>query len=68
MTIAKPQAGDHAPAFDAYLKDVASFASALDIYDAQEAVLAAMAGWPEAKAGYRYAEGKLATWPTPNAS
>jgi len=57
-TIAKPQAGDHAPAFQAYLNDVASFSNALDAYDAQEATLTAMAGWPEAKAGYRYAEGK----------
>ena len=58
MTIAKPQTGDHALAFQAYLNDVASFTNALDIYDAQEAVLAAMTGWPDAKAGYRYAEGK----------
>jgi hypothetical protein len=58
MSIAKPQSGDHAPAFQAYLNDVGSFADALDIYEAQEAMLAAMVGWPEAKAGYRYAEGK----------
>ena len=58
MSIAKPQSGDHAPAFQTYLNDVGSFADALDIYHAQEAILAAMVGWPEAKAGYRYADGK----------
>jgi hypothetical protein len=58
MSIAKPQSGDHAPAFQTYLNDVGSFADALDIYHAQEAMLDAMVGWPEAKAGYRYADGK----------
>lgn len=57
-TIAKPQAGDYAPAFQNYLNDAATWSNALDAYDAQEATLTAMAGWPEAKGGHRYAEGK----------
>ena len=57
-TIAKPLPGDYAPAFQNYLNDAATWSNALDAYDAQDAVLTAMAGWPEAKASHRYAEGK----------
>ncbi|MGE0361305.1 MAG: DinB family protein [Vicinamibacterales bacterium] len=59
MTIAKPQPGDYAPPFQAYVDDAAAQGSdALAILEGQQALLDRMASWPESKAGHRYAEGK----------
>jgi len=59
MTIGKPQPGDYAPPFQAYIDAAAAQGDdALAILDGQEALLAAMASWPESKAGHRYADGK----------
>lgn len=59
MTISTPQPGDYAPPFQTYVDAAAAVGDdALAVLDGQEALLAAMASWPEAKAGHRYAEGK----------
>jgi hypothetical protein len=58
MTIALPPKDDYAPPFQRYLDDVARWANALDAYEAQDATLDAMAAWPEARGGHRYADGK----------
>ena len=59
MSISKPQPGDYAPPFQAYVDAAAARGDdALAILDGQEPLLAAMAAWPEAKAGHRYADGK----------
>lgn len=59
MTIGKPQPGDYAPPFQAYIDDAAAKGDdALVILDGQDALLAAMASWPETRAGHRYADGK----------
>ncbi|MGD9903482.1 MAG: DinB family protein [Vicinamibacterales bacterium] len=59
MTIAKPQPGDYAPPFQAYVDDAAAQGDdALAILEGQQALLDAMAAWPEARAGHRYADGK----------
>lgn len=58
MTISKPQPGDYAPPFQAYIDATGDASDAVAVLAAQDAVLASMASWPEAKAGHRYAEGK----------
>lgn len=59
MTIAKPQPGDYAPPFQAYVDDAAAQGDdVLAILDGQQVLLDKMASWPEAKAGHRYADGK----------
>ncbi len=59
MTISKPLSGDYALPFQAYVDDAAAQGDdALAILEKQESLLASMASWPEAKAGYRYADGK----------
>lgn len=58
MTIGRPQPGDYAPFYQPYLDASADVVDARDLLARQEATLAAMAGWPDAKAGHRYAEGK----------
>lgn len=59
MTIGKPQPGDYAPPFQAYIDDAAAKGDdALAVLEDQQALLDAMATWPEAKAGHRYAAGK----------
>ena len=59
MTISKPQPGDYALPFQTYVDDAAARGDdALAILEGQESLLDAMASWPEAKAGHRYADGK----------
>jgi uncharacterized damage-inducible protein DinB len=58
MTIGKPVPGDYAPYYQKYLDASASVENALDLLHRQNDNLIAMASWPEAKAGHRYAEGK----------
>ncbi|MEZ5293712.1 MAG: DinB family protein [Vicinamibacterales bacterium] len=58
MTIGRPQPGDYAPFYQPYLDASASVNDARELLNAQDGLLAAMAGWPEAKAAHRYAEGK----------
>lgn len=58
MTIGRPVPGDYAPFYQTYLDASASTDDALDLLQRQNDTLAAMALWPEAKAGHRYAEGK----------
>jgi uncharacterized damage-inducible protein DinB len=59
MMIGKPQPGDYAPPFQTYVDDAAARGDdALAILEGQQSLLDAMAAWPEAKAGHRYADGK----------
>ena len=59
MTISKPLSGDYALPFQAYVDDASAQGDdALAILEQQESLLAAMTSWPDAKAGYRYADGK----------
>jgi hypothetical protein len=59
MTIGKPQPGDYAPPFQTYVDDAAAKGDdALAVLEGQQAMLDAMASWPESKAGHRYADGK----------
>lgn len=57
MTIGRPAPGDYAPFYQTYL-DASAGDDAIAQLEGQAAILAAMAGWPESKAGHRYAEGK----------
>ena len=58
MTIAKPHTGDYAPFYQKYVDAASSVDDVFDLLAQQGDVLAYMATWPEAKAGYRYSEGK----------
>lgn len=58
MSIGRPQPGDYAPFYQPYLDASADAADARDLLARQEATLATMAQWSEAKAGHRYADGK----------
>ena len=60
MTIGpSPHPGDYAPVHQTYVDAAAAGRRrAWRILDGQQALLAAMASWPEAKAGHRYADGK----------
>jgi hypothetical protein len=57
MTIGRPLPGDYAPFYQTYL-DASTGDDAAAQLAGQQAVLAEMATWPEAKAGHAYAEGK----------
>ncbi len=57
MTIGRPAPGDYAPFYQTYL-DASTGADAAAQLAGQQAVLAEMATWPEAKAGHAYAENK----------
>jgi hypothetical protein len=58
MTIGRPLPGDYAPFYQPYLEATQPADDALFVLASQDAVLAAMGGWSEAKAGHRYADGK----------
>lgn len=60
MTIGRPQPGDYAPFYQPYLDASAMVADARELLANQQALLASMANWPEAKASHRYADGKWA--------
>lgn len=58
MTIGRPLPGDYAPFYQPYLDATEPVDDALAAIASQDAVLATMRGWSEAKAGHRYADGK----------
>lgn len=58
MTIGRPQPGDYAPFYQKYLDASAAESDALALLPRQDAIVAEMRSWPEAKASHSYGDGK----------